>query len=232
MYLGEIKEAIDRYGTALDIRKRLAKSDPKSAPYRRSVAWAYSKLGNAFATKADLTAAIAAHEEALALRSQLVAEAPAHSGFKNELASTEIALGRILAPKDAKRAKELIDSGLSRARAMVSGDAVNSEWKETLTQGLLAQAELARIAGDAATRLIALTEARTLAHAAAERAPQNVQWPGYVAEVHVGLAELATDPKAAAAEWKTVLDTLEPLAKVDHLPAGRKTLLDRARARR
>ena len=232
MYLGETKEAIDRYGMALDIRKRLAKSDPKSAPYRRSVAWAYSKLGNAFATKTDLTGAIAAHEEALALRAQLVAEAPAHSGFKNELASTEFALGRILAAKDGKRAKELIDAGLSRARAMVSGDAVNSEWKETLTQGLLAQAELARIGNDKTTRLIALTEARTLAHAAAERAPQNVQWSGYVAEVHVGLAELATDPKAAAAEWKTVRDTLEPLAKVFHLPAGRKTLLDRARARR
>ncbi len=175
MYLGEVKEAIERYGMALDIRKRLVRSDPKSAPYRRSVAWAYSKLGNAFATKGELLGAIASHEEALALRNQLVIEAPAHSGFRNELASTEIALGRILAPRDAKRAKELIESGLGRARAMVSGDAVNSEWKETLTQGLLAQAELARAANDRATRLLALTEARTLAHAAAERAPQNVQ---------------------------------------------------------
>lgn len=232
MYLGEVKEAIERYGMALDIRKRLVRSDPKSAPYRRSVAWAYSKLGNAFATKGELPGAIASHEEALALRNQLVIEAPAHSGFRNELASTEIALGRILAPRDAKRAKELIESGLGRARAMVSGDAVNSEWKETLTQGLLAQAELARAANDRATRLLALTEARTLAHAAAERAPQNVQWPGYVAEVHAGLAELAEDARTAAAEWRTVVETLEPLAKVDHLPAARKTLLDRARARR
>ncbi len=53
-----------------------------------------------------------------------------------------------------------------------------------------------------------------------------------MAEVHAGLAELAEDARTAAAEWRTVVETLEPLAKVDHLPAARKTLLDRARARR
>ena len=229
MYLGEVKEAIERYGAALDIRRKIAKGDPKSAPYRRSVAWAYAKLANAFAFKGDATGAIAAHEEALELRTQLVTEAPAHSGYKNELASTEIALGRVLAATDAKRAKQLIDSGLTRARAMVSGDAINTEWKETLTQGLLAQAEAARLANDRAGRMTALAEARTLAHTQMERAPQNAHWPGYVAEVHTGLAELAADRRAAAAEWKIVRDTLEPLARAERLPATRKALLDRAR---
>ena len=232
MYLGELKEAIDRYGMALDIRKRLVKSDPRSAPYRRSVAWSYSKLGNAFAFKGDLVGAVAAHEEALALRSQLVAEAPAHSGFKNELASTEIALGRVMAAKDVKRSKELIDAGMARARAMVSGDAINSEWKETLTQGLLAEAELARVLNDKAARLLALAEARTLAQDAAARAPQNVHWPGYVGEVHVGLAEIAPDARTAASEWKAARDALELLAKTNRMSAIRKNLLDRARAGR
>ncbi|MBL0214723.1 MAG: tetratricopeptide repeat protein [Myxococcales bacterium] len=232
MYLGETKEAIDRYGAALDIRKRLVKSDPKSTPYRRSVAWSYSKLANAFTFKNDLAGAFAAHEEALVLREQLVAEAPSHSGFKNELASTEIAFGRALATKDPRRSKELIAAGMTRARAMVSGDAINGEWKETLTQGLLAQAELARVVGDKAARLAALTEARTLAHASAERAPQNAHWPGYVAEVHVGLAELATDARSRAAEWKATRDALEPLAKAARLSATRKNLLDRALAGR
>jgi tetratricopeptide (TPR) repeat protein len=229
MYLGEIKAAIDRYGTALDIRKKIAKADPKSAPARRSVAWAYAKLANAFSYKGDNTGSVAAHEEALALRAQLVAEASAHSGYKNELASTEIALGRVLAASDGKRAKALIESGLARARALVAGDAINTEWKETLTQGLLAQAELARLANDKAARLSALTEARTLSHAQMERAPQNAHWPGYVAEVHAGLAELATDPKSAAAERKIVRETLAPLATAGRLPATRKALLDRAR---
>ena len=232
MYLGEIDKAIERYQLALEIRQRLVKSDPASAPYRRSVAWSYSKLANAYAFKADLASAIAAHEEALSLRAQLVAEAPAHSGFKNELASTEIAFGRILAQKDPKRSKELISSGMGRARAMVNGDAINADWKETLTQGLLAQAEAARVANDRTARLTALTEAKALAHAGAERAPQNAHWPGYVAEIHVGLAELATDARAAAAEWKAAREALEPLAKADRLPATRKSLLDRARAGR
>ncbi len=232
MYLGEVKEAIEHYGTALDIRLKITKSDPKSAPYRRSVAWAYAKLANAFMQRGNATAAAAAHEEALGLRAQLVAEASAHSGFKNELASTEIALGRVLVTTDLQRSQKLIASGLGRARAMVSGDAINSEWKETLTQGLLARAEAARIGNDKAARTLALTEALAVAKPVVERAPQNAHWPGYLAEIRVGLAELATDGKTAASEWKAVRELLEPLEKSARLPAARKDLLNRARATR
>ncbi|MDB4962009.1 MAG: serine/threonine protein kinase [Myxococcales bacterium] len=232
VYVGEIDRALDVYKQALEIRVKLAKSDPRSSPYRRSVAWGHAKLANAYEVKGDMPAAIAAHERALALRLKLVEESPAHSGFRNELASTEIMLGRLLATRDAKRSRSLIDAGLTRARELVAGDAINGEWKETLTQGLIAQAELARASQDPVTRGVALAEARTLAHAQAELAPGNAHWPGYVAEIHVGLAQIATDPKVAAAEWKTARDVLEPLAKSNRLPAPRKNLLDRARAGR
>ncbi|MGE3768378.1 MAG: protein kinase [Kofleriaceae bacterium] len=230
VYTNDIAKAISYYERSLGIRMKMSAADPKSAPYRRSVSWAHTKLGNAHAFQGRLDAAIAAHEKALALREQLVAEAPAHTGFKNELASTEIALGRLVAPRDAKRARELLARGMKRARELVEGDTVNVEWKETLTQGLIASAELARVTSDRAARAAALEEARVLAEAAVVRAPQNAHWPGYVAEIHAGLAESAPDAKAAAAEWTLVRDTLEPLAQAKRLPATRKALLERARA--
>ena len=67
------------------------------------------------------------------------------------------------------------------------------------------------------------------------RARDNVHWPGYLAEAHVGLAELAIasgDTKGAAAAWKRVRDLLDPLATAGRLPAPRRPLLDRARAQR
>ena len=230
VYSNDIPKAISFYEKALEIRTKLSAADPKSAPYRRSVSWAHTKLGNAYAQLSRFDAAIEAHEKALALRMKLVTEAPAHTGFKNELASTEIALGKLLAPRDAKRAKELVAAGLTRARELVDGDAVNVEWKETLTQGLIASAEIARVTSDRVARAAALEEARVLADASVARAPQNAHWPGYVAEIHAGLAESATDPKIAAAEWKLARDTLEPLAQAKRLPATRKALLERARA--
>ncbi len=233
LYLGQFEEGIARYQQSLEIRGKLAEKDPKSAPYRRSVAWSLHKLANAYALKGDVAKAIETHEKVLAIRAQLVDEAPAQTGFRNELASTEIAFGKLLAKTDAKRGKELIHSGIERAHALVAADAVSNEWKETLTQGLLAHAECAKVASDPKGRRASLDEAITVALAGSQRAPQNPQWQGFLAEIQAGYAELAAqagDRAAMAASWKAVRDLLEPLAKDGRLPAVRKALLERARA--
>jgi hypothetical protein len=173
--------------------------------------------------------AIDEHEQALVLRQQLVVESPGQSGFRNELASTEVALGRLLAGRDAKRSAELIDNGVKRARSLVDADPINNEWKDTLVQGLLARAELQKLANDRPAARTTLGDALTVAKTAVERAKANANWPGLLAEVYAGLAELAPDPAAAAIEWRHVRDTLEPLAKTNRLSATRKPLLDRAR---
>ena len=233
--LGDHDRALEHYLQALEIRRELVGKDPRSAPYRRSVAWSYTKLANAYTYKNDAPRAIAAHEEALALRRQLVDESPGQGGFRNELASTEAALGKLLAVGDPKRSKQLLGDGLARSRALVASDAINNESKETLAQGLLAEAEAARLTSDATTRERALSEALVIAVDAAERAQHNVHWPGFLAEIHAGLAELASargDRRAAAAAWKAARDALEPLAAAGRLTAQRKLLLDRARAGR
>jgi serine/threonine protein kinase/tetratricopeptide (TPR) repeat protein len=235
LYLGEPDRGIAQYRRALAIRRQLVAKAPRSAPYRRSVAWSHTKLANAYADKADVPHAIEAHEQALALRAKLVEESPGQGGFRNELASTEVALGKLLAAGDPRRSKQLIDAGLARSRALVAGDAINSEWKETLTRGLLAQAEAARATNGGKLREAALAEAFTIARDAAAHTPHNVHWPNLLAEIHAGRAELASargDHQAAAAQWRAVRDLLEPLAKANRLAAQRKALLDRARAGR
>jgi tetratricopeptide (TPR) repeat protein len=232
IYMGSPDDGIAKYQLALDIRKKLVERDPKSAPYRRSTAWSHAKLGNAYIHKADLPKAIEEHELALALRVQLVADAPNQSGFKNELASSEITLGKLLAARDPARSAQLIAQGLGRARALSAGDAINHEWKETVVQGLLAASDAAAATTkDAAVRRTALTEALGIATQAAAKS-SSAQWPGFLAEIHAGLAEIATAPAEAAASWRAVRDALEPLAKEGRLAWGRKALLERARAGR
>jgi tetratricopeptide (TPR) repeat protein len=230
LYLGTMDKGIANYDLSLQIRKKLADKDPKSAPYRRSVAWSLHKLANAYTQKGDHARAIATHEQVLALRKQLADEAPNQTGFKNELASTEIALGRLLARIDRQRGKLLIASGLEKAHALVATDAVSNEWKETLTQGLLAHADCDRNANDPKARKASLDEAITVALAGGQRAPANPQWQGFLAEIQAGYAELATTPAERTTAWRAVRDLLEPLDEAGHLPAVRKSLLDRARA--
>jgi serine/threonine protein kinase/tetratricopeptide (TPR) repeat protein len=242
-YLGEVDHGIALYRRALEIRRDLVAHDPKSAPYRRSMAWSHAKLARAHVARRDLPRAIEAHEAALALRARLVEESPGHGGYRNELASSELALGRLIASSDPARSRQLIEAGLVRARALVERDPINHEWKETLIHGLLADAETARAAtatpampAPPATkrREAALAEALVIARAVTA-ASSNVHWPGLLAEVHAGLAELAAargDALAAAAAWQAVRDTLEPLARAGRLSAQRTALLDRARGGR
>jgi serine/threonine protein kinase/tetratricopeptide (TPR) repeat protein len=233
VYLGDPDRGLAQYRLALDIRRQLVAKDPRSAPFRRSMAWSHTKLGNAYTEKGDVAHAIEAHEQALALRTRLVDESPGQVSFRNELASTEVALGKLIAVSDPGRSKQLIDTGLTRSRALVAGDPLNNEWKETFTQGLIGQADAARATNDARTREAALTEALAVARDAAERSQHNVHWPGFLAEIHAGLAELASargDRPAAAAAWRVTRDLLEPLAQANRLAAQRKALLERARA--
>ncbi len=227
IYLGDLDRGIASYSTALALRNRLADATPKNVPYRRALAWSHAKLGNAYALKNELAKATTAHDQALALRVALVNEAPKHTGFRNELASTEIALGKLTATKNPKAGAELVHSGVARARLLVTADPINHEWRETVTQGLLATAEVAKLAADPAARKAALTEALEIATQTAAAAPHNAQWPVFLAEIHGGLAEV--DPRNAAAEWKAVRDLLEPLAEAGRLYAMRKPLLERAR---
>jgi len=230
--LGDVDRGIAHYQIALEMRRALAAGDPRSAPYRRSVAWSYTRLAGAYAAKNDPRQEIAAHEEALELREQLVHDGPGQGLFRNELASSQTTLGMLIAGSDAARSKRLIDAGLAHCHALVTSDPINNEFRETLTQGLLAQADAARTTRDARTREGALAEALTVARSGAETAPDNVRWAGYVADVHAGLAELAmarSDALAAAIEWRAVRDALEPLAKAGRLSVQRTALLARAR---
>jgi len=220
VYLGDVDGGIAQYQLALDLRKELK---PGTAQ-RRSLAWSFHKLAHAYVLKGDRARALELHGQALELRAKLADEAPSQGNFKNELAATQIALGKLLVATDPKRAVELIEGGVRRAKELVDGDPINTEWKETYVQGLLARAESARLAGDAAGRTAALETAVEIGDDASHRAPQNAHWPGFLAEAHAGLAE--TRP----AEWKKVRAILEPLAKAGRLSWVRKPLLDQALA--
>jgi serine/threonine protein kinase len=230
--LGKPDDGIAEYKLALDMRKELVDKDASSVPFRRSYAWSFAKLAGAYSQRGDVEHALEAHEQALKIRDDLVAGAPAQGGFRNELALTEVELGKLLASKDGKRSFELIGQGLGRARTLVDNDPINNEWKDTLVQGLLAQAAAAT---DPKARAAALDEARDVASAAHQHAPANVHLAARLAEVEAALADVATargDARAASAAWATVRDVLEPLAREGRLPAPRQSLLDRARVRR
>jgi tetratricopeptide (TPR) repeat protein len=233
--LGELDAGLARYQAGLDIRKELVAKNPASAPYRRSLAWTYAKLARAHTVRGEPARAIEAHEQALALRTALVAEAPDQREYRSELSLTEGALGALIAPGDPRRSRQLLDAATARARALVTADPADNDYKEALCTSLIAEADAARAVGDPPRRGAALSEALSQAQLAVAQAPHNVRWSSLLGEIHGGLAELAAargDAPAAAAAWQAVRDALEPLARAGRLSADRQPLLQRARQAR
>jgi len=220
IHLGDVDAGIARFEQALVIRERLAAKDPQSVPYRRMVAFSFHKLAGAYVHEngADLKKAYDLYEKALAIRDKLAGESAAAGDFKDELASTEVLLGRLLATRDPRRAAELIDSGLKRSKVLADTDPINNMYKETQTQGLLAKAALAKAQGQKQAQTAALEGARAMCESAMKRT-ENVRWTGYLAEVFGELGD-----------WKLVRELLEPLAADGRLSWTRKALLERARA--
>jgi serine/threonine protein kinase len=229
-YLGRMDEALSRFAEARELRAALSARDPKNVPWKRSLAWAHAKLAIFHTLRNSLDRALASHEQALVLRQELVAGSKSYAGLRDELASTEVALGKLLIGRDPARATQLIGHGTELSKALHESDPLDNTYKETYASALLGSSELARARGDRAAAYQALTEALAVAQIALDRTGQSATWPAFAAELHIRLAEIETRRDAAIAHWFTARDLLESLADSGRLAFHRKPLLLRARA--
>ncbi len=231
-YLGRMDEALARFDEARKLRAELSARDPGNVPWKRSLAWAHAKLAVFYTVDGDPDRAALAHEAALALRKELVAGSKSHAGLRDELASTEVALGKQLLASDLPRAAELIEDGHRLAKALHEADPIDNTYRETYASSLLALSELARARGDRAAARDSLAAALSVAQAALVRAGQSATWPGFAADLSLRLAELyAAEGKRAEAlhHWFVARDLLEGLAATGRLSFERKPLLARVR---
>lgn len=231
-YLGRMDEARARFEEALALRAALSARDPKNVPWRRQLAWAHAKLAVFHSLAGSPEQAIAAHEQALRVREELVADSKSHAGLRDELASTRVALGKLLITRASARAAELIAAGRELAHALYAADPNDNSYRETLCSALIATAELARARQDRATVRTELAEALAVSQQALARAAQSASWPGIAADLHTKLAELdlaeGKRPEASA-HYQQARILLERLAATGRLPAHRKGLLARVR---
>lgn len=230
--LGRMDEALARFEEARALRSELSARDDKNVPWKRSLAWAHAKIALFHTLRGATDRAIAAHEAALLLRRELFTGSRSHAGLQDELASTEVALGKLLIARAPERAAELIGDGTALARALHLADPIDNTYNETFASALLGSADLARARGDRRAGHAALTEALAVAQVALDRAAQNAMWPGFAAELHARLADVekAEGKNAqAAAHWAAARDLLESLLASGRLPSYRKSLLQRVR---
>jgi tetratricopeptide (TPR) repeat protein len=239
LMLGDYASASDVLEKARSIRAALVARNPKNDVWKRLLAWSAVKLAQLYNQRratGDMARALTAQEEALALRTELLAAAPSNAGLKNELASSYINLARVLmrdAGSQPARVAELIDKGVVLAQQLVDGDPINNEWKETLVQGLYARGIAANAVKDPATARAALEPAVTIAQDVIARSPENAYWGGTLAELLEAIAYAADadgKPDEALAHRKAAFAAIDAVVSAGKLPAYRKALYNRLRA--
>jgi tetratricopeptide (TPR) repeat protein len=71
-----VQEAVDSYRKALDIRERLAASDPTDAQAQRDLSVSYNKLGDVSLQTGAVQDAVDSYRKALDIRERLAASDP------------------------------------------------------------------------------------------------------------------------------------------------------------
>jgi serine/threonine protein kinase/tetratricopeptide (TPR) repeat protein len=238
--LGDYAAAQTVLEQARAIRKALVARNPKNDVWKRLLAWSSVKLAQLYSMRkatGDAQRTLAVQEEALALRTELVVSAPSNAGLKNELASSTINLARALMQAAAgpppPRVGALLDQGVALAQALVDGDPVNTEWKETLVSGLYNRGLAGNAARDWAAARPAFEAALRLAEGVVARSPDSSYWRGTLAEIleSLALTDVAEGkPEDAALHRRAAYAELQPLVLAGRLPAYRKPLYKRLEA--
>jgi tetratricopeptide (TPR) repeat protein/tRNA A-37 threonylcarbamoyl transferase component Bud32 len=228
---GDLTSALAAYDRGRAIRDGLLARDRKNAVWRRTAAWSYHKIAGVLAIrggKGDLAAAIAAQEQALAIRADLARASTDHAGLQDELALSQVILGDLYVQAGTvDRGLALLDAGILAQQALVDSDPVNGQWKQALVRGLIARGRAERVGGQVLKARADLERAVAAAAAAATKAPGNAEWQAQLALAHWGLALAmragpVTAPKRAAAETATARELFAQLAKSGRLAAELK----------
>jgi len=195
-----------------------AARDSRNPPWRRALAWSHHKLAGALPFAGDLPGALAAARESQALRQDLVAGAPDHAGQKNELALSELVLGRLeLRAGRPAVAEGHLDRAIELARELVETDDDNVEWKETLVGALIDRG------GAAGGR-----EALELATETATALPESQVWQVLLADAHWEVAQ----HEDRAAHVRAARDLLADLERTGRLGFEQRELVRAVRGGR
>ena len=242
LWRGDLAAALESYQTAKQIREQLLAKDPKSPLWRRLMAWSDSKISYALWVAGRLGPALAAGDRALDLRLALHAESPDQALVRNELALSEIQLGRVHGSAGRHDdALVAVDRGIAGVEPLVAADAVNTEWRETLVNGLVVRAGVHLAAGDPARALADAERAVIESDLGRTAAPGSAVWPALAAEARwlrhratrgLGARATAAQRAASAGDVTAAHDALAALVADHRLSADKRPLWDQVRAAR
>ena len=92
---GNLAAALASYQASLDIRDRLAKSDPGNTVWQRDLSVSYIKVGDVEVAQGNLPAALTSYQSSLAIVDRLAKSDPSNAGWQHDLSRSYIKVGDV-----------------------------------------------------------------------------------------------------------------------------------------
>jgi tetratricopeptide (TPR) repeat protein len=174
MRIESVRKILD---AAQALMNRLAKAAPDDLDLQRSRSSMLNELVDTYLPLGDLTRAITAANESLAITRKLTAADPGNAGWQRDVGVSLNRVGNVrLAAGDRAGALAVYEEHLAIARKIAAADPGNANWQRDLgvTFNFIGNVKLD--AGDHAGALIAFEEYLAIARKLAATKPDNSEW--------------------------------------------------------
>ncbi len=155
----------------------LSENFPNDPELLRSRSMALAGLGDIYALQGDIAAALAAYEEGLGIRRDLVERVATNTQWQRDLSVSLDRIGDVkLRAGDAPGALAAYQEGLGIARDLVARDVTNTQWQSDLSASLDRIGDVKLQAGDAPGALTAYQEGLGILRDLVARDATNTVW--------------------------------------------------------
>lgn len=211
---GNLSEAERLIREGLDIRQRLAASDPANAGWQRDLSVSLNKLGDVFVELRNLPDARRLFEQDLEIAKRLAALDPENSEWQRDLSVSLDRLGAVFVTlRSFPEALRLFGEGLEIAKRLAASDPRNTRWQRDLSVSLGKLGDVFMEMGNLPEAQRLFEEGFEIRQRLAALDSANAGWQRDLAVSYQNLASLfeQTDPPAALSCWRQAFLILDAL---------------------
>ena len=179
---GDGARALAAYEEGLEIRRRLAATDPGNTGWQRDVSVSLDRIGDLRLRAGETAAALAAYEEGLEIARTLAATDPGNTGWQRDVSVSLDRIGDLrLRAGETAAALAAYEEGLEIARTLAATDPGNTGWQTDVVVSLYKLSSLV----DAPESIVTLEEALAILAPLIERGVLSAEqqgWPDILRE--------------------------------------------------
>jgi tetratricopeptide (TPR) repeat protein len=216
---GDLAGALAAYQRSMDIRARLAASDPSNTGWQRDLSVSHNKIGDILQAQGNLAGALAAYQRSMDIAERLAASDPSNTEWQRDLSVSHEKIGEILqAQGNLAGALAAYQRSMDIRARLAASDPSNTGWQRDLSVSHERIGEILQAQGDLAGALAAYQRSMDIRARLGASDPSNTEWQRDLSISHNKIGDILQaqgNLAGALAAYQRGMDIAERLAAGD-----------------